>query len=210
MSRGRPMKQKKPIQQAIEAVIWSPQTGDELRGTFYANDFGDGAKEHHLDGYLTNSQGVKSKFQGRLSGVQFAPREARGAPRKTARDVALFLAFKWFHATGGGASKTVVERNARDCVMGLWAELGYKGVTEETHLRKRLKSGAGALNGLSLLRYVCTTDAPDGAVVAAPYSAFDLRRGESMSINGSGWFWRYGMEAAVQGRFSAKTSLSED
>lgn len=203
------MKLKKPIDRAIDVFIGRQGEAQELRGTFYARDFGDQSTEHVLEGHLTDSRGQTRRFFGQLSGLQFVSRETRGAPKKTGRDVALYLAYMWFL----GAVKlrvTGAEREAREQVMELWAKDGFVGATEETHLRKRLSEGRKVVHGLSLLHYVCTSNAPDGAMVAAPAKAFDLQMGVRIGINGPGWFWRYGMEEAVYSNHSAVAPLTSD
>ncbi|WP_143227229.1 MULTISPECIES: hypothetical protein [unclassified Acidovorax] len=202
------MTTKKPVQRAVEVLVRDRMSGDSLKGLFYANDFGDGADEHVLDGHLTDARGVTRRFVGRLSGVRFTPMAKQGAPKKVARDVALFLAYRWFL---GGESAPRAKSRARQAVMELWAARGFKGASEETHLRKRLHAGEKAAQGLSRLRVV-TDGKPsvghaeatlDGIVIAAPPDAFDVRPGELVAINGIGWYWRLGMEEAVQGRLSA-------
>lgn len=202
------MKPKKPIQRAIDVLIKSSVSDDALQGVFYTNDFRDGATEHLLDGHLTDSQGATRRFSGRLSGMQFVPVETRGAPAKVARDVALFLAYQWFLGIAERVAPARAESAARQGVMELWAAQDFTGVSEETHLRKRLKTGAAAVHGLSLLHYVCTSADPDGMVVAALEEVFDLRPGEYMGINGPCWLWQYGMEAAIQGSFTAGAQLT--
>lgn len=202
------MQPNRPIQRAIQILIRYPASGYALNGVVYANDFSDGATLHHLEGYLTDAQGAACKFVGQLEGLQFVPVETRGAPVKVARDVALFLAYRWF--LGGGIAAKA-KSNARQGVMDLWAAQGFKGASEETHLRKRLSAGEKSTHGLSRLRVVTDGSAvvglanggPDGMVIAAPPDAFDVRPGECVAINGRGWYWRYGMEKAVQGHLSA-------
>lgn len=203
------MTPKKPIQRAIEILIRHRGSGNALKGMFYTNDFGDGALEHSLEGHLTDSRGETRRFSGRLSGVQFVPVETRGAPRRTSRDVALFLAYQWFLGNAKREVEAKAEKAAREGVLELWAAHGFKGVTEEVHLRKRINAGAEAVHGLSLMHYVCTGESPDGTVIAAHTDAFDLRPGEYMGINGPGWFWQYGMEEAIQGNFTAGATLSK-
>ena len=206
------MTPKKPIQRAIEIFIRNRVSGASLEGIFYANDFGDGAAEHSLDGHLTDSQGDIYRFSGRLSGVQFVQVETRGAPVKTARDVALFLAYRWFL---GGDTAPKAKSKARQGVMDLWAAQGFKGASEETHLRKRLLAGAAVAGGLSRLRVVTDGKVPggnakaamDGMVVAAPPDAFDVRPREHVAVDGLGWYWRYGMEKAVPGHLSVGVPL---
>ena len=202
------MTPKKPIQRAIEIFIRNRVSGDSLKGLFYANDFGDGAAEHLLDGHLTDSQGVTQRLFGRISGLRFVPLVTRGAPKKNARDVALFLAYRWFL---GGGTVPKAKSKARQGVMNLWAANGFKGASEETHLRKRLRAGDEATRGLSRLRVVTDGIPPgvvakataDGMVIAALPDAFDVRPQEHIAIDGVGWYWRYGMEEAVHGHLSA-------
>lgn len=202
------MTPKKPVQRAVEILVRNRVSGDSLEGLFYANDFGDGADVHLLDGHLTDSRGVTRRFSGQLSGVRFTPMAKQGAPKKVGRDVALFLAYRWFL---GGATAPREKSRARQEVMELWAVQGFKGASEETHLRKRLHAGEKAAQGLSRLRVVTDGKAADGhanatrdgVVIAAPPDAFDVRPGEHVAINGFGWYWRLGMEEAVQGRLSA-------
>lgn len=203
------MKPKKPVQRAIGILIQNTESGDSLEGIFYANDFGDGATEHALDGHFTDTRGETRRFFGRLSGVQFVPVETRGAPVKVARDVALFLAYQWHLGAAKRGAEARAERDARQGVMNLWEARGFKGASEETHLCRRLKAGAEAVHGLSLLRYECATPTPDGLVIAALESVFDMRPGEYMGINGPGWFWRYGMEQAIEGNFTAGATLTK-
>lgn len=202
------MKPKKPVQRAIEILIQSTESGDSVKGIFFANDFGAGATEHVLDGHFTDTRGETRRFFWRLSGVQFVPVETRGAPVKVARDVALFLAYQWHLGAAKRADVAYAERDAREGVMNLWAAQGFKGVSEERHLRRRLKAGAETVYGLSLLRHECATPTPDGMVIAALESVFDIRPGEYMGINGPGWFWRYGMEEAIKGKFTAGATLT--
>ena len=202
------MTPKKPIQRAIEVLIRHRITGQELTGTVYANDFSDAETVHHLEGHLADAQGGAVKFVGQLSGVQFVPVETRGAPKKVDRDVALFLAYQWFLGNAKRETEAKARNVARQGVMELWATNGFKGVTEETHLTKRVKAGAQAVHGLSLMHYVCTGVNPDGVMIAAHEDAFDWRPGEYVGINGHGWYWRYGMEAAIEGGFTAVATLT--
>lgn len=204
------MKPKKPVQRAIEILIQNTQSGDSVKGIFYANDFGDGATEHLLDGHFTDSRGETRRFFGRLTGYQFGPVERRGAPRKIARDVAIFLAYQWhLGAAKRKDAQARPQKDARERVMNLWAERGFTGASEETHLRKRLKAGAAGVHGLSLMRFECLTPTPDGVLIAALESAFDMSPGDSIGIDGPGWFWRYGMEEAIEGAFAARVTLTQ-
>lgn len=112
------MKPKKPVQRAIEILIQNTESGDSVKGIFYANDFGDGATEHALDGHFTDARGKTRRFFGRLSGVQFVPVETRGAPKKVARDVALFLAYEWFRGNAERDGETKAGSVARKDVLG--------------------------------------------------------------------------------------------
>ncbi len=208
------MTAKKPIQRSIEVLIKPRDDEAGLRGMFYANDFGDGATEHVLQGHLTDWQGTTRRESFVLSGVQFVDKETRGAPKKKSRDVALYLAYMWSLGCAQRDRAAIpekvarAERVAREHVMELWANKGFAGVSEETHLRKRLRVGRNVVHGLSLLHFVCTDSAPDGAMVAAPDETFDAQVGVRIGVNGLGWFWRHGMEDAVYGHLSAVAPLT--
>lgn len=199
----------KPIQRAIEVLIRHRGSGDALTGLFYANDFGDGATIHPLDGYLTDSRGNTHRFSGRLSGVQFVPLETRGAPKKTGRDVALHLAYMWFLGCAKRLGIAKPEASARENVLQLWSDKGFRGVSEETHLRRHLRTGQRVARGLDLLRSEAFDMGLGGAVIAAPAAAFVCEQ-RRISIDGRGWFWSHGTETAVYGKLSVAVPLDID
>ena len=208
---SRPMKRRRtPVQRAIlfQAAV-SGDASRQISGTLYANDFGDGATTHSLDGYLTDWRGVERRFSGRLDGVQFVSPETRGAPKKTGRDVALHLAYMWFLGRAKRLMVAKPENSARENVMQLWMDKGFRGVSEETHLRRHLRTGVRAAHGLSLLRFEVSGPNADGAVIPAPTDAFTIEQ-ERIAINGKGWFWRHGMEIAVYGNHSAIAPLKNE
>lgn len=206
---SRQTRRKTPVQRAIDFQATFNDASQWLRGTLYANDFCDGATAHQLEGYLTDQHGVERRFSGRLDGVQFVSKEARGAPKKTGRDVALHLAYMWFLGRAKRSEVGRPESDAREQVMQLWIANGFRGVSEETHLRKRMRAGAQAAYGLSLLRFEAHDVKEGGAVIAAPTEAFVFEQGR-ISVSGQGWFWRYGMEAAVHGGHSATIPLTKE
>lgn len=203
------MRPRTPIQQAIQVVIGSPQTGRVLKGILYANDFGDGATSHYLEGYLSDPQGLRGKVSGHLSGIQFVPRKTRGAPKKTGRNVALFLAYQWFIFLAVSRGESRVPTSVVQEVMGLWEQAGFKGATEETHLRKLIKAGAEEINGYRILRQDTTADGTArGVMVAAPEDTVSLLPDGHIRLNGPGWMWCYGEEMAAYGQLSGGTSAA--
>lgn len=201
------MRRSNPIQRAIQVVIASPERGREVMGILYANDFGDGATRHSVEGYLTGPQGVQWKASGHLSGIQFEPMPSKGAPKKIGRNVALFLAYQWFFFPAVLLGETRMPAVVLRWVMDLWQNRGFKGVTEETHVRKLVKAGAECMSGYRLLRQETTIDGkPSGVVFAVPQGTFSVLPDGQIGLHGPGWMWRYGEEEAVYGRLSGGTS----
>ncbi len=205
-----PTRLKKPTQRAIEVIFRNRSDNSVAGGMFYTHDFGDGATRHRLEGHLTDQEGRTLRLSFDLSGLQFVPVENRGRPKKTARNVAFFLAHRWFLGIAIRTKKPRAESKALDDAMLLWQSLGFQGVSDEAHARKLLKAGKEAACGLSLLHVDATNGAhADGVVIAADESTFDMRPGEYMGINGDGWFWRYGMEKAEWGKLTAGAHLTK-
>ncbi len=201
------MRRSNPIQRAIQVVIASPERGREVSGILYANDFGDGATRHSVEGYLNGPQDVQWKASGHLSGIQFEPMPSKGAPKKIDRNVAFFLAYQWFFFPAVFLGKTRMPAVVLREVMELWQSRGYKGATEETHARKLVKEGADGMSEYRILRQETTLDGkPSGVMFAMPPATFTQLHDGHLSLCGPGWMWRYGEEKAVYGRLSGGTS----
>lgn len=203
-----PMRSGPPIQRAIEAAITRSDTGEKLTGTLYANDFSDGAVIHQLAGYLTDSQGDSWKFLGELGGVQFVPKETRGAPKKTARNVALFLACEWLRsqeAEGSNVSHAAVLEKLRE----LWAALTLDLTFEDKTLREQVSAGKDAVKGASLLSHFNPAHLTAGAVIAAEWREFNRHGDGGFSVKGEGWRWQYGMEHATHGALVLNVRVSQ-
>ncbi|TXJ04645.1 MAG: hypothetical protein E6Q29_14395 [Alicycliphilus sp.] len=201
----------KPITRTLECVFEDDFFGPLARAQIHILDYKDGATQHLFSGHLAIGSAPLQRIDGRLTGIQFVHQETRGAPKKTGRDVALFLAFMWFMGVSRdrGLDVKQAKSEALQLVMELWGERGFKGATEETHLRKRIKVGERRLYGSSLLRYEVDSKTPDGVLIAGPQSVFDIRRHEWMGVDGVCWFWRYGDENAVWGHVRAGVPLTK-
>lgn len=197
------MNQKRPIQRAIE-MIFEPVQGVALRGEIYSNDYGDGDTCHQFEGRLTSSDGTVFKVSGSLNGVRFRKIEQRGMPSKEGRDVALHFALQWFQKTGSTPSE------ARENVLLLWGAKGWQGCSEDAHLRRLLKNGKKATQGLSVL-FSVGEDESSGSVVALPPASFNnLSQDQCIEARGQGWIWTFGTESAEYGDIELSTPLDHD
>ena len=191
---------KKPTRRTIGLTLRLSELNLALSGSVYVNDYGDGATKHAIDGRLTDQKGVVYALSANLSGVKVLPIERRGRPRNLGRDIALWMAFRWFQCLP--RSESVARKN----VIDLWESNCWAGVSEDTHLNKKLRAAKKHMkkNKLSVLCHVCT-DSLDGIVVAMDESAFDVAPFQHMHGDGRGWFWRYGEKEASFGviRFNA-------
>lgn len=174
-----------PVQRAIEAGFSSVATGRELRGTLYANDFGRGATEHQLEGYLSDSEGHEWLFRGLLQGVEFVSKETRGAPKKTGRNVALYLAAQCMraYAQADGVRRFSVLEKLRESWEGL--------PTDDRSLRRLLELGEKAAGGLPVVL--------SGVAIVAQWREFKRHEDGGFTVRGTGWRWALGMDAALHG-----------
>lgn len=174
-----------PVQRAIEAGFSSVATGRELHGTLYANDFGRGATEHQLEGYLSDREGHEWLFRGLLQGVEFVSKETRGAPKKTGRNVALYLAAQCMRAAvqTDGVRRFSVLKKLRE----LWGDLP----ADDSTLQRNLKLGEKAAGGLPVVLA--------GVAIVAQWREFEQHEDGGFTVRGTGWRWAPGMDAALHG-----------
>lgn len=181
MAKKQAGKQQAPVQRAIS--FNSPGLG--LAGTLYANDFGRGAADHQLEGYLYDSEGKEWLFRGLLQGVEFVPKETRGAPKKTGRNVAVYLASVCLRqgARRAGIVRFSVLENLRE----LWADLP----TDDRSLRRLIQDGKKA-TGDSRVVFA-------GVAIAALWRHFEQQEDGGFTVRGDGWRWAPDMAAAQYG-----------
>ena len=174
-----------PDQRAIEAVFPSAQKGLGLSGTLFANDFGRGATEHHLEGYLSDPDGNEWFFRGLLQGVEFVSKETRGAPQKTGRNVAVYLASEWLRcaAHGDGIRRFSMLEKLRE----LWPSLP----ADDRSLRRLLADGKKTA-GDSRVVFA-------GVAIVAQWRDFEQHQAGGFTVRGTGWRWAPGMDAALFG-----------
>ena len=160
-----------------------------------------GSDEHSTTLQFQGKAGHVFTAHGVLSGVRFRDVETRGAPKKQARDVALWLALHFFQC-GGENTKA----QAREAVLELWSGNGWQGVSDTTHLNKKLREIEKTLKGLTVLA-ATFGEITKSKVIALPHDALDIKPHQHLRGNGVGWRWSYGDEVAIFGKFSCYAIL---
>lgn len=128
---------------------------------------------------------------------------SRGRPAKTERDVAVFLAFRWFWGLAfaeGVVEKRARSRKAKDGVLQLWADRGFDGLGYESHLNARLRSSKAALRdqfGSRCVAWPFRHGVSGDAMVVAVAESSVRHTEDGILVSGNGWIWTYGEEQAV-------------
>jgi hypothetical protein len=119
-----------------------------------------------------------------------------GRPPKTGRDVAVFLALKWFEASAQAGRPKLRER-----VVDLWLARGYVGISDPAHVTARIpnaRKACGDDNRLMVFRGEGTTNRHIGSGAGAllvPEAS--VRDGEgAIHFCGPLWTWAFGAEQA--------------
>ena len=191
---------KKPVLRTLDALLRVPfLDAAQVPAALHVMDMG--SDEHSMTLQFQSKQGHVFTAHGVLSGVRFRDVETRGAPKKQARDVALALACHFFEC-GGENTKA----QAREAVLDLWSRNGWQGLSETTHLNKKLRGIEKTLKGLFVLT-AHFGEITKSKVIALPRDAFDLKPHQHARGNGVGWVWCYVDEVAKFGKFSFDTPL---
>ena len=181
MAKKQAGKQQAPVQRAIS--FNSPWLG--LAGTLYANDFGRGAADHQLEGYLCDSEGKEWLFRGSLQGGEFVSKETRGAPKKTGRSVAVYLASVCLRR--GAHRAGIVRFSVLEKLRELWTDLP----ADDRSLRRLIQDGKKATGDSHVVLA--------GAAIAALWRDFEQQEDGGFTVRGVGWRWAPGMAAALYG-----------
>lgn len=178
--------------------------GGAFKGEVWVTNARQGRIEHVVaSGRFTDGIGVVHTINGgTLSGVSFVEPK-RGAPRtKRLRDVAAYLAWRWFLA--GTARDKKAQADAYSSVVDLWAEKRWKGISEQAHARRSVNAGRDVVRSAQcdVVAYKCDPPVLGGLVFAAKPGACSILDSGDLRVDGEGYFWLYGAE---QARF-ARTS----
>lgn len=175
----------------------------------HAIDYGMGGGSHPAIGqWLFHGQDVLSaRSLIEFSGLPM-PKVVKTGRRKiddaikVARDVAVFLAVKWFEGLPG-------PKKIRNEVVDLWDKSGHKGITNESHVStaiKRAKSAIPSLKYGCLIRFSGddATAVGKSMVFVESGGRVDFVPGEigksvAVVVQGCGWYWMHGEEKAVYG-----------
>ena len=186
--RGKDM--KKPVLRTLSAQLQLSRDAEPAPILLHIVDMGLGLDRHSVT--MARQDGGAIPLTGILSGVTFHPQERRGAPRKIARDMALYIAWHVFASGGQSTAK------ARKKVLEMWSGNNWPGVPDEAALGKKLQAASDEWSRKRLAFLVGEFgDASENFYVAAR-DAMPCQNGQ---ITGDGWFWPYGTERAIFGKF---------
>lgn len=119
-----------------------------------------------------------------------------GAPKKTARDLALYCAFTLSRARRWeNGDKSIIR--AREDVLGMWQRQGFQGLHNERNVASRLRQhhvkDANLKTGVEFI-YI-TAQGPAWVLLVdrlAEWAVYD----DYALVNGDGWIWTEGQEQA--------------
>ena len=184
---------KKPVLRTLSAQLHLLRGAEPVPVLLHVIDMGLGLDRHSIT--MTRKDGGAMHLTGSLSGVTFHPQERRGAPRRIARDMALYIAWHALCHSGMSSAK------ARAAVLQMWESNGWKGVPDESALGKRLQAAADEWQSGRADFLVGEYSSASEELYLGAYRQ-DWRPGDDLV--GLGWFWVYGTETAVRGRFSSR------
>lgn len=172
-------------------LIFSVEKTDIARAACCVTDW-DGGDTHLFNGKLQMDQQVIGDVTGVLAGFRFTKRDRGGAPPKFKRDVAAWLASKWFSIHP--RAKLGME------VLTLWQEKGYKGFSENGHALNAIKRGAEHAGAHGLLMRVENVKGINQMIYWTQGAHIELVAGTPGTLvsNGPGWLWNFGDEEATE------------
>lgn len=188
-----------------------------MTGKFFGHviDYGMGEDVHPVIGqWLLHGQDVPgARCLMKLSGLPMPSISKTGRPTKTARDVAIFLAEKWF----SGLPKPIKVRNE---IVNMWSTNKFEGITEAGHVSKAIKRAKDAVpslnDGCLMRRDGVAGDTKQAYMVFVEQGgrvdlvADPVGGGRCVVIQGRGWRWEYGAEEAVYVDFKGNSARITD
>lgn len=203
--------QKVPVVRTMGLELFAPGIREPvLRGTVYATDLLRGSSIHAVSGVLHSQQGAELDFVGQLGGVTFVGKKRPlGRPPKDARNMAVYMAFKWFQA--GQKPHKTAETSARRDLLDYW-ESRWPGMPDESTRDALIRKGeARALEAIGspgdMVAYRSRCGA-DGYVLILPPGCIQHHPGDSVRGSGEGLVWRYGEEETQFYGFTFEAGLS--
>lgn len=179
-----------------------------MRGSLF--DFGNKSLSHDVifDKIYDHSTGnIHRGGIGTVTGLtlQELPLPMRaGAPKKTARNVALALAFEWFFCKFTNGEKQSVKsakESATNAVMDMWEKRHWSGATDSYALNKNIRQGRKELIGLYMVIHLHPEE-NKGFVVVGRQEDFDIQPYQHIEFNGKAWAWHFGKQEARYGTIS--------
>lgn len=149
-------------------------------------------------GFLFMNGELRGNVTAELPEAMFEEDRGRGAPSKTARNVAISCAAALFYRRNE-AQGVIAARNK---VIDLWRRQGFTGLKVEKHVRDREKDCRDALSQ-AVVRVVKFFDGGPSLVMVFERTAkWSIQRGVA-AVHGPGWSWIEGNERAQYGNFKA-------
>lgn len=158
-----------------------------------------GLADHLFVGQGRDQFGDTYTLRAVVNGVHFVRRETRGRRTDKARDVAVYLAGKWFSSGGQMPEVPSGCRSQVRAAMELWAARGHDGLSDQKNANLVLRRGQELLSSFDALLF---EDGPtEGArLIAVPERAVKRRSGGLVALDCPGWAWTYGAPRAEFGR----------
>lgn len=150
-------------------------------------------------GFLYSGGRQVGTMQASFPAELFEPSKPAGAPKKTARDVAILCALALCKArqTQIGEAGIIAARNE---VVSMWQTRGFKGLTNEKHVRDRLPAALEATKSTAA-QFVYLTERGFALVILFDNGSEWTFYDDCAFVNGSGWSWFEGKEKAQHGKF---------
>lgn len=186
-------------------------TGRTVPGTIDVLDYGsNGAQPMASVSALVNGQMLHLGW-GEVQGLQPQPPANRGGrPKKTARDMAVYLAFRWHSAAlQQKCPGARADGKARDSVCELWQQKGYKGLSDERKVRNIVSrvSEQGCVKSGSVAAFMGEADGV-GRVSLLMKEGGRVELSENrILMEGWAWLWPYGEETATYTHISGEGEL---
>ena len=130
--------------------------------------------------------------------LYFTPRRPRGRPRPTARDVAAYLAARWFLFDRDMPGSKAGIRSAYTAVSELWARQGYRGLSDRKECVGAVDRGQKTvveIYGCSALVFE-DGPSPGARVFGVPKDKVSFRHDRLEIDRCLAWEWLYGDEKA--------------
>ncbi|WP_140636184.1 hypothetical protein [Methylibium rhizosphaerae] len=189
-----------PLVRRLHA-IFTASTGRSVPGAIDVLDYGTGSSEHVVSLSAMVDGAMLHFGMGEIRGLRFKPSVNRGGrPRKTARDMAVFLACQWhateLHQRWPGARAA---GKARDSVCELWQQKGYKGLSDERKVRNILDKvkDEACFKGGCVASFLGEADGSGRLSLLMEAGGRIETTTDQIFMEGKGWVWAYGEETAT-------------